>query len=97
MRSKSSLLLAALLLGASLAASAAPAPPTSTSTGSPLASAVAVGQILPPEEPSPAVELDRYFQSKSSLTCFEKACTISHQKCLTTCPPGKGTCQPICV
>jgi hypothetical protein len=94
MRSKSSLLLAALLLGASLAASAAPAP---ISTGSPLAVAVAIGPILPAEEPSPAVELDRYFQSKSSLTCFEKACTISHQKCLTTCPPGKGSCEPICV
>jgi hypothetical protein len=54
MRSKSS-----LLLGASLAASAASAP---ASTGSPTASVVAVGQILPAEEPSPAAELDHFFQ-----------------------------------
>jgi len=95
-------LLALLSLLAPLAVYATVLPGTSA-TPSSLDYAIAVSQILSPQElmtaAQPAVRLDSFFKEMNSGSSGQfplgKICSISCRPCINSCPPGQGTCQAI--
>ncbi|MEA2694751.1 MAG: hypothetical protein QOJ16_4138 [Acidobacteriota bacterium] len=95
-------LLAMLSLLVPLAVYATALPGTSA-TPSTLDSAIAVSQILSPQElmtaAQPAARLDSFFKEMNSGSSGQfplgKICSISCLPCANSCPPGQGSCAAI--